>query len=289
MELRSGAEANSRHRINLKGIFMKPTKYNRTAFTLVELLVVISIIALLLAILMPSLQRAREQAKMIMCRSNQKELYKGIMLYAVSNDGRFEVADSFGNLWYHKIALYMGDDKYAKTMTGPARKKYLDGGMAVMYCPSTKRSGDHLNRNGTYQNTWFYQSGEGSFGINCFITPKFGGFDYYKGKEYYFPSGDKIGLHRGDIPVFGDSSWLGGWPMNTKYFIDPVPSEFYTGDPQRGDGMTRYCINRHKKGINISFVGGDVRKVEIPELWYLKWNNLSKKIKMPSKLFKNLD
>ena len=43
-----------------------------SAFTLIELLVVIAIIALLLAILMPSLSRARKQSRTVACMSNLK-------------------------------------------------------------------------------------------------------------------------------------------------------------------------------------------------------------------------
>ena len=58
----------------------------RKGFTLVELLVVISIIALLLAILMPSLQRAREVAKRTICLNNLRELTMGWIMYADSNN-----------------------------------------------------------------------------------------------------------------------------------------------------------------------------------------------------------
>jgi len=56
------------------------------AFTLVELLVVISIIALLIAILLPSLRKARRQAKATVCRSQLRTLGQGIMMYALDND-----------------------------------------------------------------------------------------------------------------------------------------------------------------------------------------------------------
>ena len=60
---------------------------NKKAFTLIELLVVIAIIALLLAILMPSLQKAKGLARMVLCLSNHKNLVTGWKTYAADNDG----------------------------------------------------------------------------------------------------------------------------------------------------------------------------------------------------------
>ena len=60
----------------------------RRAFTLIELLVVVAIIALLIAILLPSLGRAREQAKTALCASNLRQIGQIVNLFATENDNR---------------------------------------------------------------------------------------------------------------------------------------------------------------------------------------------------------
>jgi prepilin-type N-terminal cleavage/methylation domain-containing protein len=57
----------------------------RRGFTLIELLVVVAIIALLMAILLPSLAKAREQAKIAVCASNMRQVALGTVLYAQEN------------------------------------------------------------------------------------------------------------------------------------------------------------------------------------------------------------
>jgi prepilin-type N-terminal cleavage/methylation domain-containing protein len=60
----------------------------RSAFTLVELLVVIAIIALLIAILLPVLSRAKEHSRGVACQSNQRQLAAAFLLFAHDNKGQ---------------------------------------------------------------------------------------------------------------------------------------------------------------------------------------------------------
>lgn len=63
------------------------SRQSRHAFTLVELLVVIGIIALLISILLPALQKARESAVRVMCLSNMNQTYTALNAYAADNKG----------------------------------------------------------------------------------------------------------------------------------------------------------------------------------------------------------
>jgi prepilin-type N-terminal cleavage/methylation domain-containing protein/prepilin-type processing-associated H-X9-DG protein len=72
---------------------------SKEGFTLVELLVVIAIIALLMGILLPALNRAREQGKRIVCLSNLKQLTLAWMTYANANNDKLVngAADTVGS------------------------------------------------------------------------------------------------------------------------------------------------------------------------------------------------
>ena len=82
-------------------------------FTLVELLVVIGIIAILIAIMMPALGRAKESAKRVQCMSNLRQLGTAIMMYTQDSKGRFPGAWDWhprltGNTWDGPLVRFHG-------------------------------------------------------------------------------------------------------------------------------------------------------------------------------------
>ena len=83
----------------------EPSHRRRRAFTLVELLVVIGIIAVLISMLLPALNRAREQARAAKCLSNLRQLAMATMGYCNFNKGAFPGQGGRGNpLGHHWIA-----------------------------------------------------------------------------------------------------------------------------------------------------------------------------------------
>ncbi len=108
----------------------------RRAFTLIELLVVVAIIALLISILLPSLGRAREQARELVCKTRLRELYHGHVLYSTDNRNRFPDVDQW--LWPGVIAAtkspYSGMDS-AKWVESGQIYRYLRDPQ-VYFCPN---------------------------------------------------------------------------------------------------------------------------------------------------------
>jgi len=72
------------------------------AFTLIELLVVIAVIALLMGILLPSLKKAREVARMASCSSNQRQVVLGLLTYAQSNDHKLPPSPGQDGAGWHR-------------------------------------------------------------------------------------------------------------------------------------------------------------------------------------------
>jgi prepilin-type N-terminal cleavage/methylation domain-containing protein/prepilin-type processing-associated H-X9-DG protein len=111
----------------------------RNAFTLIELLVVIAVIAVLMAILMPALNRAREQGKRAACLNNLKQLALSWNLYTDDFDGRMVNANtgtSAPTVRNEKGCwVYWSDPS---TATEEQRVQRIRDGLLYPYCPNVK-------------------------------------------------------------------------------------------------------------------------------------------------------
>ena len=112
----------------------------RAAFTLVELLVVIGIIALLVAILMPALSRAREQAKIVQCASNLRNIGQSIFIYAGQHKGKLPQHNG-RSAWLWDLPNQTRD---AMLLSGNVRDS--------LYCPTNDRQ--------NVERLWDFQPGD---------------------------------------------------------------------------------------------------------------------------------
>ncbi len=121
----------------------KKSNQSCIGFTLIELLVVVAIIAVLVAILLPGLQSAREAARKIVCGTHLQQTGLQVNYYAQDNQGYLPASDyNFNPYWHspkHPLAPYLGIPKEIRQMPiGPVYRDAVKNfyGTGLLHCPS---------------------------------------------------------------------------------------------------------------------------------------------------------
>ncbi len=237
------------------------------AFTLIELLVVIAIIALLMAILMPALQRVRKQAKKVICLSNLKQWGTIFAMYTDDNDGLFPKRRSGYGRWINVLYDYYSRNDEIRVCPMAAKIANPDGVSGVKQVGDKFTSWGRLAESSSLPGGGYGPAGTwGSYGINGWVYVPDGATVYGKPAEDFWRSPNVKGV--GNIPLFLDCWFWCGWPDN----FDTPPG--YDGEQWPGDqdSMQRFRINRHQQAINGIFLDYSARPIGLKELWVLKWH-----------------
>jgi prepilin-type N-terminal cleavage/methylation domain-containing protein len=255
------------------------------AFTLIELLVVIAIIALLMAILLPALSRARKQARAVACQARLRQWGVTLNLYAQGNEGHLPQYPMFlirGAAMTGKeedlsgkgdtsTGFYTQGMALCPSATKPARPDPLRPGPNF----STSCSADGVSVvkyegiGGATFNAWTITSPEpafrASYGYNEWVFSSLSLSGSQKELQIELalallqprvPSVDVLAAkNRASRPVFLDARMPSDGPKDT-------------GAPP----ASSFCIDRHLACVNAMFLDWSVRRVGLKELWTLKWH-----------------
>lgn len=229
----------------------------RHGFTLVELLVVIGIIAILIAILLPSLGKARSAANAVACMSNLRQVGQAMMFYVNdvgSNRGYLPaannsyqngpgVSDVFPeNTWMWRIRNYILPKNHNITITSPARdiNAYLYS--SVFVCPG-KANYDPMPTAS--------QQARVSYAMNAFHPEPVGG-------NYYAAN------HTPPVKLPG---------FNPPKPVTYSPSWYKWGPPARV-ALVADVNNGDLKLINSAYMYKSIPPAQIPALWHNKGDNV---------------
>lgn len=229
-------------------------------FTLIELLVVIAVIALLMAILMPALQRVRRQAGAIVCRSNLRQW--GVMFYAYTedNDRRFFQSAPVGGYpeWCRPMMPY--HRHISKLLLCPMATKHRDRSGVSPAWGGGRESAWDLRNNSRY-------GVAGSYALNDWLwsVPE---MEASPSKARYWQR--SLDPQAPRVPVLMDGMFAAGVPDRDD---GPPPVEdVHPGQMTGTCMMGHFCVNRHDGFENSLFMDGSTRRIGVKELWTLKWH-----------------
>jgi prepilin-type N-terminal cleavage/methylation domain-containing protein/prepilin-type processing-associated H-X9-DG protein len=248
-------------------------------FTLIELLVVIAIIALLLSILMPSLQKAKKIAQTVVCSSNMKQLALASLVYAADNQEKIVLAiNPDGDLWVSSLEPYYVDPDIKGC---PSAKKHKDIDSTI-----SANNGRHGGRDadGACYESWWSFLADGtsvhisSYGMNGFAQSPEGNSAFVRNRKEYFFGKSTVRM-ASSVPLITASTWRQAWmpeDSSTITFSD-VPE--YCSD----NLVKRFIFIRHDDRNNVSFLDGHVERIYLPDMGRLKWhrNWVSRELVIP--------
>ena len=218
----------------------------KTAFTLVELLVVISIISLLMGILMPVLTKTRQQGQSAMCLSNLRQMVITAMMYANNNDDYFPMAyitEKDGSL-RKSIA-------WDFTNVSNSGQKYIEPGLLwqgemiekIQQCPSFKGKANWMDDPYTG-----YNYNTSYIGGSCAIK------DEVVLSSTVIMSARAVDVRKPEsCAIFGDGQWENG---ANKFMRSPFPGPHDEGFSGNWAGTQGY---RHLHKTNVAFCDGHSR------------------------------